>query len=342
MLYRLIKFFLFLMPPEQAHEFALKSLRTALKLPVIGSWLRSSFRPESSEPVQVDGISFPNPVGLAAGFDKDAKWLHLLKDLGFGFVEVGTVTPKPQDGNPKPRLFRLPSDRALINRMGFNNQGLDAMVQRLKNRPEGLIVGGNIGKNKVTPNEEAIQDYILGFEALYDHVDYIAVNISSPNTPGLRDLQEEGFIVGLFEELQKRRATKTAHKPIWIKIAPDFSNAALHGLVETLKKAKVDGIIVSNTTVSREGLSYSDSHISSIGAGGLSGAPVFEASNRALAEVALHVGGEIPLIGVGGIFNAYEANEKFLRGAQLVQVYTGFIYEGPWIVKNIIKGLKSL
>jgi dihydroorotate dehydrogenase len=342
MLYRLVKFFLFLMPPEQAHEFALKSLRTALKLPVFGSWLRSSFRPKSSEPIQVGGISFPNPVGLAAGFDKDAKWLHLLKDLGFGFVEVGTVTPKPQEGNPKPRLFRLPSDRALINRMGFNNQGLDAMVQRLKNRPQGLIVGGNIGKNKVTPNQEAVQDYILGFEALYDHVDYIAVNISSPNTPGLRDLQEEGFIVGLFEELQKRRETKNSHKPIWIKIAPDFSNDALHGLVETLKKARVDGIIVSNTTVSREGLSYSDSYISNIGAGGLSGAPVFETSNRALAEVALHAGGEIPLIGVGGIFNAYDANEKFLRGAQLVQVYTGFIYEGPWIVKNIIKGLKSL
>lgn len=330
------------MPPEQAHEFALKSLRTSLKMPLIGPWLRSSFKPELSDPVQVGGLSFPNPVGLAAGFDKDAKWLHLLKDLGFGFVEVGTVTPKPQDGNPKPRLFRLPADRALINRMGFNNQGLDSMVERLKKRPSGLIVGGNIGKNKATPNQNAIQDYILGFETLYDHVDYIAVNISSPNTPGLRDLQEEGFIVSLFAELQARRAKRSVHKPIWIKIAPDFTQPVLHGLVATLKKAQVDGIIISNTTISRTGLSYSEDHIASIGAGGLSGAPVFEASNQALAEVALHLGGDIPLIGVGGIFNAYDAQEKFLRGAQLVQVYTGFIYEGPWIVKNILKGLKRL
>ena len=329
------------MPPEVAHEWALKSLSLALRMPLIGPWLESTFKPQTGHSVEVNGITFANPVGLAAGFDKDAKWLPLLHKLGFGFVEVGTVTPKPQDGNPQPRLFRLPADRALINRMGFNNQGLEAMVERLKNRPKGLVVGGNIGKNKVTPNDQAISDYILGFEALYDHVDYIAVNISSPNTPGLRDLQEEGFILSLFETLQERRKSKSAWKPIWIKIAPDFSTKALQGLVDTLKKAQVDGIIVSNTTVSREGLTSSERQISDIGAGGLSGAPVFEKSNQVLAEVALRTNGEIPLIGVGGIFNGFDAQEKWLRGAQLIQVYTGFIYEGPWIVKQILKGLSA-
>jgi len=318
---------------------ALNLIQAGLKWPILGQILRRSFKHNYNKPVTVAGITFPNMVGLAAGFDKDARRLHLLKEFGFGFVEVGTVTPKPQDGNPKPRLFRIPQDYALINRMGFNNQGVDAMVERLKNRPEGLIVGGNIGKNKTTPNENAIDDYVYCFEKLYDYVDYIVVNISSPNTPGLRDLQEENFIVGVFEKLHAIRAFKNQHKPIFLKIAPDFQLNALKALVQIIKKAKVDGVVATNTTVSREKLTLDASQIEKIGSGGLSGMPLFEASNAILASLSIELGGKIPLIGVGGIFNALDANEKIVRGANLLQVYTGFVYEGPWIVKNILKDI---
>ncbi len=336
-MYSLVKFFLFQLSPEKAHDIALNLMQTALKWPIIGSILRKSFKIENAVPVTVAGITFPNIVGLAAGFDKDARRLHLLKEFGFGFVEVGTVTPKAQSGNPKPRLFRIPADLALINRMGFNNRGVDQMVERLKNRPEGLIVGGNIGKNKTTPNDKAYLDYVYCFEKLYDHVDYIVVNISSPNTPGLRDLQEENFIVGLFEELHKLRAQRDIFKPIFLKLAPDFQLNAIKEMVKTIKKAKVDGIVATNTTITREKLTISDKEIEKIGAGGLSGQPLFEASNAMLASLSIELGGQIPIIGVGGIFNGTDATEKLVRGASLVQVYTGFVYEGPWIVKNILK-----
>jgi len=338
-MYSLIKFFLFLLPPEKAHDIALNLIQSALKWPIIGALLRRSFKIENPIPVTVAGITFPNILGLAAGFDKDAKRLHLLKEFGFGFVEVGTVTPKAQKGNPKPRLFRIPNNLALINRMGFNNEGIDKMVERLKNRPEGLIVGGNIGKNKTTPNDKASIDYVFCFEKIYDYVDYIVVNVSSPNTPGLRDLQEESFIVGLFSELQKIRAQRTVYKPIFLKLSPDFQFSAIRDLVKIITKAKVDGIVATNTTISRDKLTISEKEIEKIGPGGLSGQPIFESSNSILATLSIELGGQIPIIGVGGIFNGIDATEKLVRGANLIQIYTGFVYEGPWIVKNILKDI---
>ncbi len=338
-MYQLIRLFLFTLSPEKAHDVALKLIQFGLSVPLIGGILKKSFKPEHTKSVEFAGIQFPNIVGLAAGFDKDAKYLNLWKTIGFGHVEVGTVTPRPQPGNPKPRLFRIPQDLAVINRMGFNNYGVDAMVERLKKRPQGLIVGGNIGKNKDTDNDLAEDDYIICFQKLYDHVDYITVNVSSPNTPGLRDLQSEKFLVPLFEKLHAIRNSKPVQKPIFIKIAPDFQMSSLKKLVTVIKQLNVQGVIATNTTISRENLSISPKEIDKIGAGGLSGAPLFEASNAILATLGIELGPQIPLIGVGGIFNGYDASEKLVRGAGLVQVYTGFIYEGPWIVKNILKDI---
>ena len=334
-MYNLLKSLFFLLSPEVAHEFALKSLSILLRLPIIGSWIRKSFQPINAQPIVVKGVTFPNTIGLAAGFDKNAKWLPLLKDLGFGHVEIGTVTPLPQPGNPAPRLFRLPQDNALINRMGFNNDGIDAVVERLKNRPAGLVVGGNIGKNKITPNEEAINDYTIAFDAIYDHVDYLVVNISSPNTPGLRDLQEDKFITSLFEKLQSIRTTKRIWKPIFLKIAPDFNQTQIHSLIETIKKANVDGVIATNTTIDRSNLRTSNKTVENMGAGGLSGKPLFEASNTILGFLAMELG-DIPLIGVGGVFTKEDYEQKIGLGASLVQVYTGFIYVGPRIVRKIL------
>ncbi len=338
-MYNLIKRFLFLLPPEKAHDAALNLIEMALKWPIIGPFLKKSFKSDNHIPVVFVGITFPNILGLAAGFDKDAKRLGLWKTLGFGHVEIGTVTPKPQSGNPKPRLFRIPDDHALINRMGFNNQGVDAIIERLKKRPEGLIVGGNIGKNKDTPNEQAVEDYVICFKKMYDHVDYITVNVSSPNTPGLRDLQSEAFLVPLFEELNAIRNTKEKFKPIFLKISPDFQLIAIKNLVQILKKINVQGIIATNTTVSRDKLRIGQIEIEKIGAGGMSGAPLFEPSNAILATLSIELGNSMPIIGVGGVFNADDASEKLLRGAHLIQVYTGFVYEGPWIVKNILKDI---
>jgi dihydroorotate dehydrogenase len=284
----------------------------------------------------VAGITFPNTIGLAAGFDKNAKWLHLLKDLGFGHVEIGTVTPVAQPGNPAPRLFRLPQDNALINRMGFNNDGIDAVVERLKNRPAGLVVGGNIGKNKITPNEQAANDYTTAFDKIYDFVDYLVVNISSPNTPGLRDLQEDEFICDLFAKLHVIRTEKRIWKPIFLKIAPDFKQSQVHTLIDTIKKAKVDGVIATNTTIDRSNLNTSQAKIEKIGAGGLSGKPVYESSNTILGFLAMELGGQIPLIGVGGVFTKEDYEGKLSRGASLVQVYTGFVYVGPRVVRKIL------
>ena len=338
-MYRLIKFLLFLLPPEKAHDVALNLIELALRIPVIGAGFKRSFNSGPQKSVEFAGIRFPNIIGLAAGFDKDAKRLSLWKALGFGHVEVGTVTPKAQPGNPKPRLFRLVDDRAVINRMGFNNGGVDAMVERLKKRPEGLIVGGNIGKNKDTPNEFAIEDYVICFEKLYPYVDYITVNVSSPNTPGLRDLQTESFLVPLFEKLNALRAEKSSFKPIFLKIAPDFQLKAIKQLAKIIKKLPIQGLIATTTTVSRDRLDLSKKEVEKIGAGGLSGAPLFEASNAILATLSIELGNTMPIVGVGGIFNGFDVAEKLTRGAGLVQVYTGFIYEGPWIVRNILNEL---
>lgn len=338
-MYSFIKFLLFLLPPEKAHDVALNLIELAFRIPGVGAALKRSFNSGSQRSVDFAGIQFPNIVGLAAGFDKDAKRLYLWKALGFGHVEVGTVTPKSQPGNPKPRLFRLVDDRAVINRMGFNNGGVDAMVERLKKRPKGLIVGGNIGKNKDTPNESAIEDYIICFEKLYPYVDYITVNVSSPNTPGLRDLQTESFLVPLFEKLNTLRAEKSSFKPIFLKIAPDFQMKAVKQLAKIIRKLPIQGIIATNTTISRDRLGVSQKDLEKIGAGGLSGAPLFEASNAILATLSIELGNSMPIIGVGGIFNGFDVAEKLTRGAGLVQVYTGFIYEGPWIVRNILNEL---
>ncbi len=333
-MYKILRSIFFLFPAEKAHYLAMDLLSFALKIPGINTLLRSSFKVSHSQKAILCGIEFPNRIGMAAGFDKDARWLPLLKELGFGHVEVGTVTPLPQEGNPKPRLFRLKKDHALINRMGFNNQGLDQMVRRLKHRPEGLIVGGNIGKNKITPNENAIKDYVKCFIALYDHVDYITVNVSSPNTPGLRELQDKEFLTALFLSLKTLRDAKPTRKPVFLKIAPDLTVEALDEIVETAKNTDLDGIIATNTTISRENLLTPTRILEDIGAGGLSGQPVKKKSNEILHYLRVSLGADFPIIGVGGVETEADMEEKIANGADLVQVYTGFIYQGPWQVKR--------
>lgn len=285
------------------------------------------------------GIRFPNPVGLAAGFDKDARLFNELDAFGFGFIEIGTLTPKPQDGNPKPRLFRLPQDEALINRMGFNNQGVDAAVERLKKRPKGLVIGGNIGKNKVTPNEEAESDYVYCFNALFDYVDYFVVNVSSPNTPNLRALQDKAPLSALLNKLQDLNKAKDNPKPILLKIAPDLTNEQLDDIIDIVSDTKIAGIIATNTTISRENLKTDKKVVDEIGAGGLSGKPVTKRSTEVIRYLKYKSGNAFPVIGVGGIHSAEDAIEKLNAGADLVQVYTGFIYEGPALIKRINKGI---
>jgi dihydroorotate dehydrogenase len=284
------------------------------------------------------GLKFPNPVGLAAGFDKDGKYTDPLACLGFGFIEIGTVTPRPQPGNPKPRLFRLPADQALINRMGFNNEGATAAANRLKNRRENIIIGGNIGKNKDTPNEQAADDYVKCFRELYDVVDYFVVNVSSPNTPGLRELQDKEPLTRLLNRLQDINRQQK-NKPLLLKIAPDLTNEQLDDIIAIVKDVKLSGIVASNTTISRSGLKTPESEVVAIGAGGLSGAPLRVRATEVIKYIHTHSNGSIPIIASGGIFTAKDAKEKLDAGASLVQVYTGFIYEGPGIAKHICKGL---
>ena len=292
----------------------------------------------ASDAVTVAGLAFPHRVGLAAGFDKDGRWLHELQAMGFAFVEVGTVTPKPQRGNPKPRLFRLKEDRGLINRMGFNNGGLDALVERLKRRPAGLIVGGNIGRNKVTTNEQAADDYHACFVALHPHVDYFAVNVSSPNTPGLRELQDRGPLTALLQRLQEHNRTQAVQRPVFLKIAPDLSNAQLDDIVALVGDTGIDGVIATNTTISREGLRTPAATVEAIGAGGLSGAPVRARSTEVVRY--LRERGDFAIIGVGGIEGGPSAREKADAGADLVQVYSGMVYTGPGIVRDCLQGLR--
>ncbi|MEL7123830.1 MAG: quinone-dependent dihydroorotate dehydrogenase, partial [Bacteroidota bacterium] len=290
------------------------------------------------------GLSFKNPVGLAAGFDKDGAYLDLMPYLGFGFLELGTVTPKPQVGNPQPRLFRLPEDNALINRMGFNNKGVDALVEQLKNyqKPADLIIGGNIGKNKVTPNEQAIDDYEICFEALFDYVDYFVVNVSSPNTPGLRALQEKEPLTALLSHLQQLNQAKSTPKPILLKIAPDLTEGQLDDIVEIIQDTNLAGVIATNTTIDRSNLNTSSSTIESIGNGGLSGQPLRDNSTAIIKYIAQKTEGQLPIVAVGGISSAESAKEKLDAGASLVQIYTGLIYEGPGLVSTINRALNKL
>ncbi|MDX1666213.1 MAG: quinone-dependent dihydroorotate dehydrogenase [Saprospiraceae bacterium] len=336
----LLKPFFFYLPPERAHHLALRLFGMALRLPLLGGWLRSAYRfSDSGLERKLLGLTFANPVGLAAGFDKDGKYMDELKTLGFGFMEVGTVTPRPQAGNPKPRLFRLPADEALINRMGFNNEGLSALVTRLKKRPRHLIVGGNIGKNKDTPNERAVEDYLQCFESLFPYVDYFVVNVSSPNTPGLRSLQGREPLTRLLTAVQEQNRKKAVPKPVLLKIAPDLNQPQLDDILEITRVTELDGIIATNTTISREGLNTRDSRIREIGPGGLSGTPLRKTSTDIIRYLRRRSKKSLVIIGVGGISSPRDALEKLEAGADLVQLYTGMIYEGPGIVKRIKKGI---
>lgn len=336
----LIKRIFFLLDPEKAHYLAMNCLTFLCRLPGGKKLLATLFsvRKKSLER-EVFGIRFPNPVGLAAGFDKDARWVDQLENLGFGFIEIGTVTPLAQDGNPKPRLFRLPEDRSLVNRMGFNNQGADAAAARLGRRRGKVIIGGNIGKNKLTPNEKAVDDYLYSFHKLYDVVDYFVVNVSSPNTPNLRELQEKEPLKALLSALQQENLDKPHPKPILLKIAPDLTESQLDDVVEIVEATSIAGIIATNTTISRSGLKTNPEKIEKIGAGGLSGSSLTSRSTEVIRYLHGKTAGKIPIIGVGGIFSTKDAKEKLAAGASLVQVYTGFIYEGPGLVKKILKSL---
>lgn len=342
LLYRFfLKPLLFRLSPEKAHGLTLFLFEAALRIPFLSSWVRRSFKLEDPRlEREVFGLRFPNPVGLAAGFDKNGEHLETMSALGFGFLEVGTITPLAQEGNPKPRLFRLPADKALINRMGFNNKGLETAASRLgKPRPAGVLIGGNIGKNKVTPNEEAARDYELCFEALFPHVDYFVVNVSSPNTPGLRELQEKEPLTALLGRLQELNQAKPSPKPILLKIAPDLSDSQLDDIIEIVKDTGLAGIIATNTTISREGLLTEGAKVSAIGAGGLSGQPLKKRATEVIRYLHQRSGGSITIIGVGGINGAADAIEKLEAGASLVQVYSGLVFEGPTLVRKIKKGI---
>jgi dihydroorotate dehydrogenase len=321
----------------------MKGLDIAAAMPVMNTWLSAHFHVQDpSLSKTVFGLQFPNPVGLGAGFDKNAAHLDGLEMLGFGFVEIGTVTPKPQAGNPQPRLFRIPDQKALINRMGFNNDGVEAIAKRLKERKSKsqskLIVGGNIGKNKVTENQDAWKDYCTNFIGLEEVVDYFVVNVSSPNTPGLRELQEKEALRKIFSELQ---LINQNNKPILLKIAPDLETSALDDIIALTSEVKIDGLVSSNTTLDRSLLNKVNAiRANEIGAGGLSGQPLLTKSNHVLDYLYKGIGDRLPIIASGGIFKPEDAKAKLDAGASLVQVWTGFIYEGPGIVKNILQAIK--
>ena len=337
-MYQLIRSFLFLMSAEKAHHFTLNLLNFMSKIPFGKSILTVLYKVnDEGKQVNAFGLTFKNKVGLAAGFDKNAKYIDALACLGFGFIEIGTVTPLPQDGNPLPRLFRLPKDKAIINRMGFNNDGIDDVVERLKKRKSDILIGGNIGKNKVTPNDKAVDDYVICFDKLFDYVDYFVVNVSSPNTPNLRELQEKDSLFDLLNTLQVKNTKKSNPKPILLKIAPDLNEAQLDDILEVVEKANIAGIISSNTTIDRSNLVTAKTEVEQIGNGGLSGAPVYEKSNEVLAYLNQHNKSNIPIIAVGGIMNGKDAQSKFDNGASLVQVYTGFIYSGPGLIKEVVE-----
>lgn len=334
----LVRPLLFMLPAEKAHHFTFSLIRSLHRIPGVSALVRSLF--QVSDPRlqrSIDGLNFPNPVGLAAGFDKDARLYKELACYGFGHIEIGTLTPKAQPGNDLPRLFRLPNDKGLINRMGFNNGGVEAAINRLKSKPKSLIVGGNIGKNKLTDNEDALSDYEHCFRALYPYVDYFVVNVSSPNTPNLRALQDKEPLKKILSRLQDIRKEQSERKPLFLKIAPDLTPEQLDDIVEIFTETGISGIIATNTTISRAGLSYSAAHLESIGAGGLSGAPLRERSTELVRYLSVKSGGKMPIIAVGGIMSAEDAMEKLNAGATLVQLYTGFIYEGPALVKRINK-----
>ncbi|HRO40477.1 MAG TPA: quinone-dependent dihydroorotate dehydrogenase [Flavobacteriales bacterium] len=333
-MYKLLRPLLFRFSPERAHHLTFAMLEAAKHVPGALALVGGS-RPQKQASLELMGLQFPGPVGLAAGMDKDAKHVDALARIGFGFVEVGTLTPVAQPGNERPRLFRLKADRALINRMGFNNGGVQAAVERLRKRTPGIVVGGNIGKNKVTPNEQAIDDYVKCFEALHPVVDYFTVNVSSPNTPGLRALQEKGPLLEILAELKRRDAAKAVQRPILLKIAPDLTDEQLDDIVAVVKESGIAGVVATNTTISREGLKMPKAEVDAIGAGGLSGPQVRKRSTEVVRYLRARLPKPVVIIGVGGIDSAEAAMEKMDAGADLVQVFTGLIYEGPALLKKI-------
>ncbi|HEY4063406.1 MAG TPA: quinone-dependent dihydroorotate dehydrogenase [Puia sp.] len=362
-MYKILRTILFFFPPEGVHHFSMKLLKGLCSWGLSRKLVTWICLPEPGEEGkglerEIFGLPFRNPVGLAAGFDKNALYLRELEALGFGSVEIGTVTPLPQAGNEQPRLFRLPEDQALINRMGFNNEGVEVIAARLKQWRAGrrraagngpaaassLIIGGNIGKNKVTPNEEAWKDYEICFRELFGEVDYFVVNVSSPNTPGLRELQEKGSLRRILTHLQRINGELAGQKgirprPLLLKIAPDLSRPQIDDVIGLALEINLDGLVAANTTISREGLLSSSARLETIGAGGLSGAPLRERSTELVRYIHEQTGGRIPVIASGGIFTGEDAREKIAAGAALVQVWTGFIYEGPFITRRISRAL---
>lgn len=345
-MYQLIKPLLFRFDPEKVHYFVTRNLKRINRFPGGAALSRAVWDMQDARlEKEVFGLKFKNPVGLAAGFDKNAELIGEMAGLGFGFVEIGTVTPLPQPGNPKPRMFRLPADSALINRMGFNNLGVDVAAERIaayrrraKKAQAGLIIGGNIGKNKVTPNEDAVSDYIKCFDRLFDVVDYFVVNVSSPNTPGLRALQEKEPLMRILNSLQQRNKKNGVSRPILLKISPDLTNEQLDDIVEIVQQTGIAGVIATNTTISREGLTskFKDE------TGGLSGKPLAKRSTEVIRYLADKSNHSFPVIGVGGIHSPEDAIEKLEAGASLIQLYTGFIYEGPGLIRRINKKILSM
>jgi len=336
----ILKPLFFLKKPEDAHHFTFDLTKLGFNFPVIKSIVKSAFKLENPRlEREVFGLKFKNPVGLAAGFDKDAKLIDEMAMLGFGFIEIGTLTPKPQEGNPQPRLFRLPKDESLINRMGFNNGGVLEAVERLKTRKSDVIIGGNIGKNKTTSNENAVDDYLYCLEVLHDYVDYFVVNVSSPNTPNLRDLQEKEPLKALLQAVKNANDLKAKPKPILLKIAPDLTDGQLDDIVEIVLETKINGVIATNTTIDRSGLSTDKNEVEAMGAGGVSGKVLASRSTAVIRYLSEKSGRSFPIVGVGGIYSAADAIEKLEAGASLVQVYSGMVYEGPGLIKKIKKGL---
>ena len=336
-MYPLLRRTLFLFDAEKVHYFTTFLLKFLLKFSFTRIIFKKLFVLEDPKLERtVFGLKFKNPVGMAAGFDKNAEMFNDLAYCGFGFIEVGTLTPLGQSGNPKPRLFRIKKDKGILNRLGFNNKGVASAIPRLKVRKHpNLIIGGNIGKNKITPNEDATNDYVLAFEQLFPHVDYFVVNVSSPNTANLRDLQEKEPLTALLSELKNRNSLKDKPKPILLKIAPDLTNSQLDDIIEIVRFTKIDGVIATNTTIGRDDLKTDSKLLMQYGAGGISGKPLAKRSTEVIRYLHDNSKGEFPIIGVGGIHSADDALEKLAAGASLIQLYTGFIYEGPGIVRKI-------
>lgn len=336
----LIKPLLFAMQPEKAHYFATGCLTFFSSIPGVSAIIRMLYNYKHPKlERKLFGLTFKNPVGLAAGFDKDARWYNELAHLGFGFIEIGTLTPKAQVGNLKPRLFRITADEGLINRMGFNNLGAEDAIKRLRNRKTNIIIGGNIGKNTTTDNKDALADYVFNFNTLHDDVDYFVVNVSCPNVKDLNKLQDTPFLLNLLGDLKHINTTKDKPKPILLKIAPDLNNSQLDEIIDIVAQTKIDGIIATNTTTSRENLKTDKKQIETIANGGLSGKPVKNRSTEVIKYLAEKSNKAFPIIGVGGIHSAEDAIEKLEAGADLVQIYTGFIYEGPSLIKKINKAI---